>query len=157
MQLRCPCCSHSREKVSGQHLTEDGLQRVLDHLPWCPADVTLSGIGEPLVNPKFCELVDMLAERGIRCTFYTNGTLLTRHMREAILSRHNIDSLRISCDGARKKTFENLRLGAEFESWKQSVRQFLAEAKEERPRTLSIRVLSSCCGNFFGLRGGGRA
>ena len=28
------------------------------------------------MNPEFFSLVDVLAERGIKCEFYTNGTLL---------------------------------------------------------------------------------
>lgn len=97
----------------------------------------LSGVGEPLVNPDFFELVDVLAERGIACEFYTNGTLLGRQAtRDAILSRRNIRSLRISCDGATKETFEAMRLGADFDGWRQSVQGFVAQAKEERGGTL---------------------
>ena len=98
----------------------------------------LSGIGEPLVNPEFFSSVDILAERGIKCEFYTNGTLLTPRMRQAILSRRNIDAIAISCDGAEKATFESLRRGADFESWKRSAREFLAEAKQQRAGTLCI-------------------
>ena len=136
--LCCPCCSHSREKDGGRHLTEEDLRQVLDRLPWSPKKIILSGIGEPLLNPKFLSLVDILAERRIKCEFYTNGTLLTPRMRQAILSRRNIDAIAISCDGAEKGTFESLRLGANFENWKQSTREFLAEAKQRRPGTLSV-------------------
>jgi radical SAM protein with 4Fe4S-binding SPASM domain len=136
--LCCPSCSHSREKGAGRHLTQEGLRRVLDRLPWSPRRVVLSGIGEPLTNPEFFSLVDILAERGIKCEFYTNGTLLTPQAQQAILSRRNIDTVAISCDGAEKATFESLRLGADFESWKQLAREFLAEAKQQRPGTLSI-------------------
>jgi radical SAM protein with 4Fe4S-binding SPASM domain len=100
--------------------------------------VVLSGIGEPLVNPQFFSLVDVLAQRGIKCQFYTNGTLLTAKTRQAILSRSNIDAISISCDGAEKETFENLRLGADFENWKQSVQEFLVEARRQRGRELSV-------------------
>ena len=90
---------------------------------FCPARVVLSGIGEPLVNPQFFSLVDVLAERQIQCEFFTNGTLLTARMQQAILARRNIDLLIISCDGAEKATFENLQAGANFESWKQLVQE----------------------------------
>ena len=138
--LRCPSCSHSREKGKGQHLGPEEFRKVLDCLPRRPKRVVLSGIGEPLLNPDFFSLVDMLAERGIRCEFYTNGTLLTPPMRQAILSRNNIDVVNISCDGARASTFENCRVGADFERWKQSVREFLTEAKERRSRGLSVGI-----------------
>jgi radical SAM protein with 4Fe4S-binding SPASM domain len=90
------------------------------------------------MNPQFFSLVDILAERGVRCEFYTNGTLLTPRMQQAILSRRNIDVINISCDGSRKETFESLRLGADFEKWKQSVRAFLLQARQQRGGTLNI-------------------
>ena len=136
--LRCPCCSHSRESSAGQHLGVETFRQVLRRLPPAPRRVVLSGIGEPLLNPDFFAMADILAERGIRCEFYTNGTMLTPPVQEAILSRANIDTVNISCDGARKATFESLRLGADFERWKQLVGRFLAEAGQRRGRTLSV-------------------
>ena len=136
--LSCPCCSHSREKDKGQHLTEEQFRQILDRLPWSPKRVILCGVGEPLMNPQFFSFVDLLAERGIKCEFYTNGTLLTARMQQAILLRRNIDAISISCDGARKETFDALRLGADFDRWKQSVREFLIAVKHQRERVLSV-------------------
>jgi pyrroloquinoline quinone biosynthesis protein E len=136
--LRCPSCSHSREQADGRHLGEADLCRILDRLPRVPARVVLSGIGEPLVNPQFFSLVDVLARRRIKCEFYTNGTLLGKKLRQAILARDNIDSISISCDGAAKETFEGLRLGADFDRWKQFVGAFLAEARNQRGDKLRL-------------------
>ena len=141
--LRCPLCSHSREKNAGRHLSGNELRTILDRLPWTPPEVRLSGIGEPLVNPDFFELVDILAERGIGCEFYTNGTLLGRQTtRDAILSRPNIRGLRISCDGASKGTFEAMRQGADFDAWRRSVQGFVAQAREHRAGTLGTGVIT---------------
>ena len=78
-----------------------------------------------------------MAERGIKCEFYTNGTLLTQRIGQEIISRSNINVINISCDGAQKATFESLRVGADFKNWKQSVGEFLAQAKRQRGQTLS--------------------
>ena len=138
--LQCLTCSHSRETDSGQHLKPDELVKILDRLPLKPTIITLSGTGEPLCNPDFFELVDILAGRGIQCQFYTNGTLLMPRMRTEILSRASISSIGISCDSARKETFEALRVGADFETWKQYVRDFLTEARQGRP--ICIEMMS---------------
>ena len=61
-------------------------------------------------------------------------------MRQAILSRGNIDTVNISCDGAEKKTFESLRLGADFDRWKRSVAEFVAAAKQRRGKPLTVGV-----------------
>jgi radical SAM protein with 4Fe4S-binding SPASM domain len=136
--LRCPCCSHSRESRAGEHLSPETLEQILRRLSPTPRRVVLSGIGEPLLNPSFFPMVDLLAQRGIRCEFYTNGTMLTPPAQQAILSRANIAMVNISCDGATKETFESLRLGADFERWQRLVRQFLADARQQRGPTLSV-------------------
>ncbi len=138
--LRCLSCSHSREAGSGQHLKPDELVKILDRLPLQPASIILSGTGEPLCNPHFFELVDILAGRGIQCQFYTNGTLLIPRNRAAILTRANISAIGISCDSASKETFEALRVGADFETWERFVRDFLTEARQGRP--IGIEMMS---------------
>jgi pyrroloquinoline quinone biosynthesis protein E len=83
-------------------------------------------------------LVDILAERNIGCEFHTNGTLLNERIRQAILSRGNIDTVNISCDGAQKTTFESLRRGADFDRWKHCVGEFLAAAKVRQRGKLAV-------------------
>lgn len=131
--LRCLTCPNSRENDSGKFLTVNELQSILNRLPFGVEHVTLSGIGEPLLNPEFFSSIDLLAERRITCEFYTNGTLLTPQNCEAILKRRNIVSLAISCDGAEKAIYENSRVGANFERWMQSVRHLTMKKKKERP------------------------
>ena len=93
-----------------------------------------------MLNPEFFSLVDVLSARGIKCDFITNGTLLTPSVREAILSRHAIDGVVISCDGAHEATFESYRLGARFESWKQRVGDLLAEARKLRGESFTFTM-----------------
>jgi radical SAM protein with 4Fe4S-binding SPASM domain len=86
-----------------------------------------------------------LAQRGIDCTFFTNGTLLVPRLRDAIVSRMNVTFVGISCDGARKETFEVLRFGSKFEAWKGFVKDFIAAAhgRSGRPmQTMMNTVLS---------------
>jgi pyrroloquinoline quinone biosynthesis protein E len=111
---------------------------MLDALPSPPKRISLSGIGEPLMNPDFFALVDILAERAITCEFVTNGTLLTARMRGAILAHPNIEQICLSCDGSEAATFEKLRVGANFGKWKQLVEAFVAEARERRGNALRI-------------------
>ncbi len=105
--------------------------------PGRPGKWFLSGIGEPLINPAYFSLVDILAERKIRCEFYTNGTLLTEARQQAILSRSNIEVINIPAT-ARKETFESMRVGADFDKWKGSVHDFVLRARQVRGRALSI-------------------
>jgi radical SAM protein with 4Fe4S-binding SPASM domain len=136
--FRCPSCSHARENAAGQHLSQADFRNILDRLPWRPKSVILRGIGEPLLNPNFFAMIDILAEKGIRCEFNTNGSLLKPAMWPEILSRSNIDSISISFDGAKADTFESLRVGGNFDNWQQLVRGFLARAKSEGRNNLTV-------------------
>ena len=154
--LRCPTCPHARTATESRHLDEASLRTLLDRLPRLPDRVILSGVGEPLINPRFFSLVDLLAGRGILCEFYTNGTLLRKDVRHGILQRPNIDRIGISCDGATKATFEALRVGADFDRWKLCVGKFLAEARQAGGLTVGVNVVVSKgnlgeLGNIFEL------
>ena len=138
--LRCPSCSLSREVNPGRHLSPAELVSILDRLGFHPPSVSLNGIGEPLMNPHLLELVDLLAEREIACSFFTNGTLLTPRMREALLARQSVRYVGISCDGATKETFEALRCGAKFENWVEFVSAFVVGAKNRLPHPVQTSM-----------------
>ena len=115
-------------------------ESILDRLPFIPPSVSLNGIGEPLINPDFFKLVDILGERSAKCSFTTNGTMLTDRIRKAILARENIGYVGISCDGAQQATFEALRFGAKFEVWKDSVKRFVQSARDRQPRPITTTM-----------------
>lgn len=131
--LRCPSCSLTRETTPARNMKPDELRAILDKLPFRPESISLNGIGEALVNPGIFEIMDILAERDIQVTFYTNGTLLNERVRGEILRRKNVVFVGISCDGATKEVFEELRFGAKFEVWQENVRAFAVAAQERTP------------------------
>lgn len=143
--LRCPSCSLSRELGPGRNISVDELGRILDGLPFVPSAISLNGIGEPLVNPAFFGLVDLLAERGIDCSFYTNGSLLDETRRRRIVERANVAFVGISCDSADPERFERLRYGARYERWTADVGAFvnMARARSARPIGLVMSVVVS--------------
>ena len=143
--LRCPSCSLSREVNPGRSMSPSEFESILDRLPFIPPSVSLNGIGEPLVNPDFFKLVDILGRRSTKCSFSTNGTMLTDRIRKEILARENIGYVAISCDGAEKATFEALRFGAKFGVWKDSVKRFVRSARDRQPNPIitSMRCLLS--------------
>ena len=143
--LRCPSCSLTREQLPGRTMSFDELDGFLDRLGFTPSNVSLNGIGEPLVNRSFFRIVDRLAERGVTCSFYTNGTLLDEQNRAEIVRRKNISFVGISCDGGSEEVFERLRFGSDFTSWKRNVGAFVADAAartSEPLRTTLNTVLS---------------
>jgi SynChlorMet cassette radical SAM/SPASM protein ScmF len=70
--------------------------------------VKLTG-GEPLLHPRFCEIVEHLDREGVPITIETNGTLIDKDMAEFLKSKSSIRFISVSLDGANAKTHDELR------------------------------------------------
>jgi radical SAM protein with 4Fe4S-binding SPASM domain len=138
--LRCPSCSLSREPLAGHNLSVAEFAAILNRLSFRPSLISLNGIGEPLVNPHFFDLLDYLVVRGIACTFFTNGTLLAERVSKEVLAHANVRFVGISCDGATKETFERLRFGADFAAWKANVQAFVGAAGRRQPNPVQVTM-----------------
>ncbi len=92
--LDCPFCFQKRDFRS-DHMTYQDWLKVVDQLP-SYARVTLTG-GEPLMFPKFNELLTQVAER-FDCNLITNGLLLTEEKIALLLSYKHFRVLSISID-----------------------------------------------------------
>lgn len=75
--------------------------------------VHMWGVGEPLVNPNFIEMIEIAKKAGLEISFSTNGMLLDVDMAEKIV-RAGADEVIFSIDSANPKTFERIRCGAKF-------------------------------------------
>jgi radical SAM protein with 4Fe4S-binding SPASM domain len=101
----------------------DDLRALLDQLPDLE-DLTLQGLGEPLLAPDLVAMVRCASERGIRVGFNTNATLLTGAVADALLDA-GLDWLCVSLDGASAPVYEAVRDGARFERVGRNVRGLL--------------------------------
>jgi radical SAM protein with 4Fe4S-binding SPASM domain len=124
-------------KTTGS-MTFETFRALVDELPDLE-QVTMQGLGEPLLAPDFFDMLEYLAERGIRMGFNTNGTLLTRDKAERLV-RLGVDWLHVSVDGATAGTYENIRHGSSFELVKRNVAglvDVMREVGAEKP-TLEV-------------------
>jgi len=76
--------------------------------------VNLSGLGEPLLNPRFEEIVDVVKKHPVSVNCVTNGSLLhaRRNDVKELLALPGL--LTISCDAPDEQLFERLRPGLSF-------------------------------------------
>src|SRR5919199_2359088 len=91
----------------------DAFTRTLDQF----ANVTelhLQGLGEPMMHPRFFDMVHYAAGRGIRVTTNSNLTLLSRQRAERCAAS-GLDTLFVSVDGATPTTYERIRVRSRFE------------------------------------------
>jgi radical SAM protein with 4Fe4S-binding SPASM domain len=86
---------------------------IVDRLPTLE-QITLQGLGEPLLAPDLFRIIEYAAARGVRMGFNTNGTFLTEQTAERLV-RAGLDWLNVSLDGASQETYEAIRHGSDFE------------------------------------------
>lgn len=124
--LSCRMCLVAYRPRLGRstNLALAALQRLLDGLPTV-RELTLQGLGEPLLVPHLEDLVAEAVSRGIRVGFNTNGTLLTAE-RSAGLVASGLDWLHVSIDGATTETFAAIRHGGDLDTVVANLRGLVA-------------------------------
>ena len=74
----------------------------------------LQGVGEPLLHPRFFDMVSYAVNKGIRVTTNTNLTLLNDARAELCVTS-GLDTLHFSIDGTTPETYEKIRVNAKFD------------------------------------------
>lgn len=105
--MKCPMCPVNREmKRKRGDMDFDKFRKLVDENPEIEYYLLMNW-GEPLLHPRFFDMVRYVRLRGGRPLFTTNGALLTdKTMREMIGS--GVDRVTISMDGI-GDTYEHIR------------------------------------------------
>ena len=88
-------------------------------------ELHLQGLGEPLMHPRFFDMVSYAARRGIRVSTNTNMTLMTPE-RAAECVASGLHTLHASLDGAHAASYEAIRLRASFDKVMRNLRRLMA-------------------------------
>jgi radical SAM protein with 4Fe4S-binding SPASM domain len=100
-------------------------------------------MGEPLLNKNICEFVALSKKMGHTVSFTTNGTLMKQYLAEELLIA-GIDRVTFSIDGYNASTYENIRIGANYDKVRQNVESFcLLKRSLNRPTTVQIDCILS--------------
>jgi radical SAM protein with 4Fe4S-binding SPASM domain len=121
--LRCRMCLVAYRpplSVRRASMTLSRLRRLLDELPDLQ-ELTLQGLGEPLLAPDVFAMIEEAKKRGLRVGFNTNATLLTG-ARAMLLVELGLDWLHVSVDGASQETFSSIRVGGRLQQVVENLR-----------------------------------
>lgn len=132
--LRCKfCISYGSPK--GQHWMNFALyEQIARRLFSFVHSVNFCSGGEPLLYPRLREALKLARQYRTMAFMVSNGTLLDRYTAQWLAQDQSLHELRISFDGARKKTVESIRSGANFESILANL-EYLTALKRERGLT----------------------
>ena len=139
--LRCRMCLVAYRRplaIRRASMTLERLQALLDELPDLE-ELTLQGLGEPLLAPDVFAMIEEGKKRGLRVGFNTNATLLdaTRAMRLVTLG---LDWLHVSIDGASQETFSSVRVGGRLEQVTGNLRGLVRYRRQRGSRVPHIQL-----------------
>jgi radical SAM protein with 4Fe4S-binding SPASM domain len=111
--LRCEMCPiQFRAERPPAFMPFETYTRLIDQFPRL-RELHLQGLGEPLMHPRFFDMVAYAVGRGITVTTNTNLTLLTRKRAERCVAS-GLSALHGSIDGAKSATYERIRRRGRF-------------------------------------------
>ena len=105
------------------------------------------------MNRDFFKIVEFLKARGLYVTFNDNFTLMTEQAALRI-TKLQVDQIFLSLDGATKQTYEQIRVGANFDKVIANTRRLMQikhELGERRPEVKINTVV--CLNNYHELPG----
>ncbi len=139
--LACKMCPVVlREEKPPAFMSFEAFCRLLDQFP-ALTELHLQGLGEPLLHPRFFDMVRYAVRRGVEVSTNTNLTALSpRRAEECVTS--GLARLHVSLDAAEADAYEYIRVGARFSKVLRNL-GWLNEAKERLHAALpEIRLVA---------------
>ncbi len=136
--LACPMCPIAmgvRDFVGKEKFFDyDMLHKMEDFLKSAEICVMSAG-GEPLLHPRFIDMVRFVKSRGASVVFNTNATVMDESKSRALVKLET-DSLSFSVDAANSEIYPKIRVGGDLEKVKENIKTLVGikrEAASEKP------------------------
>lgn len=101
---RCITCDYWRHGRADLDL--EAVSRLLPSLDRLGTEVVLLSGGEPLLNPEWAQIAELLGEHGLKLWLLTSGLSLAKHAGRATTL---FDAITVSLDGTDRKTYAEIR------------------------------------------------
>ena len=122
--LRCTMCvthsdfiDHSHLDKYPKHFDLDQYKSILDQMAPYKEFMSIAPQfqGEPFMSPHIHEMISYAREKGFCVGFTSNATLWSDEIIDFLIDQE-VNNLCVSLDGATKDTYEQVRIGAKFET-----------------------------------------
>ena len=101
---RCVTCDYWRHGTADMNLA--AVTRLLPELERLRTQVVLVSGGEPLLNPQWVQIAELLRARGLRLWLLTSGLSLAKHARRVATL---FEAVTVSLDGTDRPTYQAIR------------------------------------------------
>ena len=126
--LRCIFCEHTHWSEKPRDLSFDDFKKVVDQFPgliW----INVTGEGTSFLNPEFMDMLRYLKSKSVFVAMVDSFDRIDeKEMKELI--EIGVDKISLSIDGATKESYEEIRIGGNFDRVVENVRRFI-RMKEE--------------------------
>ena len=107
-------CNYTCGFCCGRHMPQkdtsfDTIRAAFESLPYL-RHVEIQGEGEPLLHPRFLEMVRLARGRDVEVSFITNGSLLAPGLVEELLDA-DVAKISVSIESADPEQFRSIRGG----------------------------------------------
>jgi radical SAM protein with 4Fe4S-binding SPASM domain len=144
--IYCVMCPRETHKQPKEDMSEEVFSSLVEQSGSTAEHMMLIGLGEPLLDPRIHDRIELCHRHSISTLLSTNGTLLDERASERLLATP-LEHITLSFDGAKKETFEFYRKGANFERVRDNFTRFCRMKKERRSKLQIVVQLVRMDGN----------
>lgn len=146
--IKCTFCTHSLddEKIKEwgdkkQKVTFETFKKIIDEgMPKGLRSIAFNGTNEPLTVKDLDKYIKYAKDSGVLdIMFNTNGLLLTKEISKKLIES-GLTRLMISIDAFKKETYEEQRIGANYEKLVENILNFLEVRKEMGAKLPLVRL-----------------
>lgn len=145
--LRCIHCPHNNiyrtvPDYKPQSISMELWRKIVDEVCEYPSALRLTPDGEPLLPNEFVEQVEYVYKKGVHLfTLNTNGTFLSGEKTDILLKPSNTKvAIEVSLDGLFKETYDQIRVGSNYELVMANVFSFVAKRNKKKLDNVKIMV-----------------
>jgi len=145
--LRCPMCYREfyQKKRKKEFLDYNLFMKIVDE---CTSEklpsIKLVGGGEVFLYPDIYHALDYLSTKNfLDIRVNTNGALLTQNLAEKIVDS-TLTYIIFSVDGAKKETYNSIRVGADFDEVVSNIR-YLARIRNDKGKGKPLLKVQMVC------------
>ncbi len=145
--LRCQMCSIQFRQDGPPYgppafMEFETFTRVIDQFVTLE-ELHLQGLGEPMMHPRFFDMIEYATGKGIKVSTNSNLTLLNAKRAERCVVS-GLDSISVSIDGSTAETYERIRVRAHFDRVLGNLQRLLTireQLRSPRPHLRLVMVI----------------
>ncbi|MBU0468971.1 MAG: radical SAM protein [Candidatus Omnitrophica bacterium] len=135
--LKCSMCPRNNMERKVEFMTPKVFESIIKDNKETLEFVSLNGYGEPLMHPDLSKFLNICKKYKIKSGISTNCTLLDENRSKELLEDPP-DQIILAIDGATSKSYEKVRVGANFDIVINNVKRFLDMRKEYKKKPFVV-------------------